>query len=125
MFEERSSDELLGFQPHQFQRFALHQIAFRHRHHATLDSQQAADIEMLARLRLDGFVRGDHQEQHINTARARQHVADEALVPRHIYKTEAHPVFFQECKTQIDGDSPALLFGQTIWVRAGQRFDQR
>ena len=80
---------------------------------------------MLARLRLDGFVRGDHQEQHIDARRARQHVAHEPFVPRHIHKTEAHAIFFQECKTQIDRDSAALLFGQTIRVRSGQRFDQR
>src|SRR5260370_17443362 len=56
---------------------------------------------------------------------ARQHVADKSFVPRHVHKTEAHAILFQERKTQINGDSAALLFRKTIRVRASQGFDQR
>jgi len=44
---------------------------------------------------------------------------------RHIHKTEAHAIFFQESEPEINRDSAALLLGQPIRMRAGQRFDQR
>src|SRR5205823_3412250 len=56
---------------------------------------------------------------------SRQHVADEPFVPRHIHETESDSIFFQKSKTQINRDSAEFLFSQTIWMRAGQRFDQR
>jgi len=34
---------------------------------AALHSEQTANIEMLARLRLDGFVRRNHQQQNVNS----------------------------------------------------------
>src|SRR5260370_6370504 len=57
--------------------------------------------------------------------RARQHVADKSFVSRHVYQSEPHTRFFQECKAQSNRDSAALLFRKTIRVGAGQRFDQR
>ncbi len=80
---------------------------------------------MLARLRLDRFIRRNHQKQHVDSRRTRQHVAHKSFVSRHIHKTEAHAILFQERKTQINRDSAALLFRKTIRVRSGQRFDQR
>ncbi len=78
---------------------------------------------MLACLRLDGFVRGDHQQKHVDARSAREHVADKSFVSRHIYKTETHTIFFQKCEAQINGDSAAFLFGETIRMRAGQSFN--
>ena len=51
-------------------------------------AQQAADIEMLARLRLDGFVGGDHEQHQVDAAHAGQHVLDEALVAGDIDEAE-------------------------------------
>ncbi len=80
---------------------------------------------MLARLRLDGFVGRNHQEQHVDSRRAREHVAHKALVPRDIHKTEAHAVLFEEREAEINGDAAALLFFEPVGMGACQCFDQR
>jgi len=56
----------------------------------------------------------NHQEQHIDARRARQHVAYKSFVPRHIHKPKRTPFSFQESEAQINRDSAALLFGKTI-----------
>ncbi len=125
IFEKRSAQILLGFEPHQLERVGIDQIALGQRHNAALDAQQAADLEVLARLRLDGFVRGNDQQQHVDSRRARQHVANKPLVPRHIHKAEAHAMLFEESKPQIDGDAAALLFFEPVGMRSGERLDER
>src|SRR5258708_9137692 len=80
---------------------------------------------MVASLRLDGFMRANHQQQHINACSARKHVAHKSFVPRDIHETETDAIFFQERKTQINGDAAAFLFSKTIRVGARQRFNQR
>jgi hypothetical protein len=80
---------------------------------------------MLTSLWLDRFIRRYHQQQDVNSGRTGQHVADEALVPRHINETEANTSFFQKRKTQINRDPTPLFFFEAVRVRAGQRFDQR
>ena len=79
---------------------------------------------MLARLRLDGFVGGDHEQQNVNSRGASQHVTHKALVSRHVHKAEAHAMLFEEGKPQVNGDTAALLFFEAVGMRAGQRFDQ-
>ncbi len=76
-------------------------------------------------MRFDGFVGGDDQQHQIDSRCARQHVADETLVPRHIDKSKADAAFFQERETQIDGDAAALFFLQAVGMRTGEGFDQR
>src|SRR6202011_1586028 len=92
--------------------------------------KQAADIEVFASLRLDGFVGRDHQEHQINAADSSQHVAYEAFVPWHIY--EPHPqhlaIGYRQLKigkANIDRDTAAFLFFQAISIDAGERLHQR
>ena len=51
--------------------------------------EQPADVEMLARLRHDRFVRGDDQQHRVDAGGAGEHVAHEALVPRARPRTRA------------------------------------
>ena len=51
-----------GFEPNQAGGIGIDQVAFRQRDDAALDPEQAANIKMLARLRLDGLVGGDDQQ---------------------------------------------------------------
>ncbi len=60
---------------------------------SALDSEQPADIEVLAGLRLDAFVGGDDQQHQINSADPGQHVADEALVAGNVDETDANRSF--------------------------------
>ena len=87
-FQKRTRHELLHLQPHQFQDVRVHQVGLGERHHAMRDSQQAADIEVLARLRLDGFVGRDDEQHQVDAAHAGQHVLDEALVPGHVHEAQ-------------------------------------
>ena len=51
---------------------------------AGADAQQAADVEVLAGLRLHRLVGGDHQHDEVDAADAGEHVLDEPLVSRHV-----------------------------------------
>ena len=83
-------DQFLDLQPHQAEDVGIHQVRLGERDDAARDAEQAADVEMLARLRLDRFVGGDHEQHQVDAADAGQHVLDEALVPGHV--DEAQPV---------------------------------
>src|SRR5690348_7150387 len=85
---------------------------------------------MLAGLRLDGFVSGDHHQYQIDAAHAGQHVADKTLVTGDVDETK--PDFFtagrgelQVSEAEIDGDAAALLFLEAVGVNAGKGLDQR
>ena len=110
---------------HQPEHVRIDQIAFRQRHNATLHAQQPANIKMLSRLRLDRFIRRNHQQHQIDPRRAGQHVAHKALVPRYIYKTESHAIFFEKRKTKINRNPAPLLFREPVRMRASQRLDKR
>ena len=56
---------------------------------AAADAEQAADVEVLAGLRLDGFVGGDDEEHQVDAADAGEHVLDEALVAGDVDEAEA------------------------------------
>ena len=123
--KKRSRDEFLGFQTHQSQSIRVHQIAFRQGDHAALHTQQPANFKMFAGLRANGFVRGNHQQNEVDSRSSCKHVFYETLVPRHVHKTKAHAAFFQKSEAKIDGDAAALLFLQAVRMRAGQGFNQR
>ncbi len=104
----------------------IHQVGLGQRDHAARNPQQPADIEVLAGLRLDGFVGRDDEQHQVDAAHAGQHVLDEALVAGHVH--EAQPQVgrqLQVGEAQVDGDAAALLFLQAVGVDAGQRLDQR
>jgi len=69
-------------------------------------------------------VRGDYQEDQVDSGGAGEHVGDEALVSGDIHKAETYTGFFQEGETEVDGDAAAFFLFEAIGVRAGQGFDQ-
>ena len=115
---------------HHFQRLGIDQVRLGQNRDPTLHGQQAADVEVLASLRLDGLVGGDHQQHQVDAADAGQHVADEALVAGNIDKADADRLArragqIQVGKADIDGDAAALFFFQAVGVDAGQGAHQR
>ena len=90
------------------------------------NSQQLADVEVLARLRFDGLVTGDDQHDQIDAAHARQHVLHKALVAGNVDESDAQILAqIQMSEPQIDGDAAALLFLPAVGVGAGEGQDQR
>src|SRR5687768_785956 len=81
---------------------------------------------MLGRLGLPSLVGIDDEEADGGASGPRQHVADEALVTRHVddpdlvARGEAEPG-----EAEIDGQTASLLFGETVGVHPGQSLDQR
>ena len=65
-----------------------HAVALGQRHRAARDSQQMQDRQVLARLRHDAVVGGDHQQGEVDAAGAHQHGRDEALVAGHVDEAE-------------------------------------
>src|SRR5581483_7963148 len=49
-------------EPHNFERFGVDQVGLRQDDNSMLDSEQTANIEVLAGLRLDPFVGGDDEQ---------------------------------------------------------------
>src|SRR5713101_1225980 len=125
IFQKRSAQVLFDLQPHQPGGVRVHEVAFRQRHYAALHAEQPAYLKVLAGLRLDRFIGGDHQQHQIHTTGACQHVADEEFVPGYIDKSEAHSVFFEEGKAKINSDSPALFFLEPVRMRSRERLDER
>ena len=81
---------------------------------------------MFAGLWLDGLVRRDHEQNHIDPADARQHVAHKALMARHINKADLQELAIgrgeiEVGKPQIDGDPTPLLFFEPVGVDSRQR----
>ena len=86
--EERALEEIGSFHPHHVQRLRIDHVGFGDHGYPALQAEHAADIEVLARLGLDGLVGRDHQQDNIDTADAGQHVANKALVAGHIDETD-------------------------------------
>ena len=89
-------------------------------------TEQMQDVEMLLALRHHAVV-GRYGEQHqIDAMRAREHVADEALMARDINDTRSGAIGQREIReAEIDRD-PALLFLlEAVGVVPGQRLDER
>src|SRR3954447_10850424 len=89
MFEERAAEEIRNFQTDNLERVGIHEIGFCEHGDAMLKVKHAADIEVLAGLRLDAFVCGDDQQDEINSTNSGEHIAHEALVARNVHEAEA------------------------------------
>jgi hypothetical protein len=88
--------------------------------------EQLDDREVLARLRHDAFVGGDDEQHGVDPADAGEHVADEALVPRHVDDADAAARGRdQRREAEVDRDAAFLLFLQAIGVDARQAADER
>jgi len=85
---------------------------------------------MFSRLRLDAFVGGDDQQDEIDAADSREHIADKALVARDIDKAEAKSVAaikggkFQVGESDVNGDAAPLFFFESVSVDPSQGADE-
>src|SRR5262245_44976895 len=124
--EERAAHQVLDFEPHQPEQVGVGEIGLGQRDYAARDFEQAADVEVLAGLRLDRLVGRDHEQHDVDTTDAGQHVLDEALVARDVHEADAQRGGeLQMGEPEIDGDTAALLLFEAVGVDAGEGFDQR
>ena len=113
---------LLGDELHEL---GLDRVGLRDRDHAVLDPEQPDDRQMLKGLRPRSLARIDDEEEEVDAARARHHVAHEALVARHVDEREPAPVReVERCVAEVDGDPARLLLGEPVGVFSGQRPDE-
>jgi len=124
-------DELLLEQLSRFflcqgERLVVDEVALGERHHGVGDSELLADPRVLARLRHDPFVRGDHEEDQLDPGCPRDHRVDESPMPRHVHDGGGEVVAqAPRRKSELDADPAALLLRQAIGVDAGQRLHER
>ena len=112
--------------PHQAEQFGIGKIGLGERDDPARHFEQAADIEVLAGLRLDGFIGGDDEQHQVDAAHAGQHVLYEALVAGDIHESQKERRRQLEMrKPKIDGDAAALFFLQAVGVDACQSLHQR
>ncbi len=75
---------------------------------------------MLTGLGHDTLISRDHQGHQINPRRPRYHVADKALMARHIDDAQTMTTGqVEEGKAQLDGNSPSLLLLEAIGIDSG------
>ena len=80
---------------------------------------------MLVRLRPGALGRVDHEQEEVDPARPRDHVANEPLVARHVDQRQPRPVGQIERRVpEVDRDPALLLLGQPVRVLTGQRPDE-
>ena len=80
---------------------------------------------MLVRLRARALSGVDHEQEEVDPGCARDHVADEALVPGHVDQREPAAVGEVERRVaEVDRDPALALLGQPVGVLPGQRPDE-
>jgi hypothetical protein len=72
--------------------FSIGKVGLRERDNAIAKTQKAANIEVLARLRLYRIVSGNHQQNSLNARCTREHVFNEALMAGNIDETDSSPI---------------------------------
>ena len=87
--EKRSAHEIFNLHADDVERVFVDHVGFGDHGDAARNGEQPADFEVLARLRLDGFVGGDDEQDEVDAAHAGEHVADEALVAGDVDEAEA------------------------------------
>src|SRR5581483_9669948 len=127
--KERSAENFLQLQADNVERLGIYKVGLGNDRQTTLNLKQAADVEVLDSLRLDGLVRRDDQQDQINAAHAGQHVAHEELVPGDVHESQAQQVAiareFEVREAEINGDAAPLFLLQPVGINAGERAHQR
>ncbi len=93
---------------------------------APRNAQEIDDGEVLARLRHNAVIGGDHQEHDIDAGRARHHLAHELLMTRYVDDAHTAPAGQIELReSKLDRDAAGLFLGEAIGIGAGERLDER
>ena len=87
--EKRTAQEILHLQPHHVERVAVDQVRLGQHRNAPAHRQQTADVEMLPSLRLDGFIRRDHQQHQVDARDSGQHVAHKTLMAGDVHEAQS------------------------------------
>ena len=118
-------EQLRDFLAGEFDQFLVGQIRLGEGHHPAFEAEQIADGDVFTRLGHHALVGGNHQEQQVDARGAGHHRAHQSLVARYVHHRESSRVGQIEGReTQVDGDSPTLLLGQSVGIGSGQRPDQ-
>ena len=124
--DRRADEELPYVFGDHLEPVSVGEIGLRDGHDTARDAQQIDDREVLARLRHDAVVGGDHEQHHVDSGGAGDHLADEPLVAGHVHHAHRAPTRkFELREAELDGDATLLLLGQPIGIGAGERFDER
>ena len=123
--QERSGDQLADVHARELQRVGVDEVGFGQRDEACRHAQQAADVEVLARLRHDRLV-GRHDQHHeIDAADAGQHVLHEPLVAGHVDEREGDVVDRLVREPEVDGDAARFFLFEPVGVGPGQCAHER
>ena len=110
----------------QSQPFVIHRVRFRQRDHSVLNAQQFDDVQVLARLRHHSFIRGDHQQDDIDTRSTREHVFNEPLMTGNIDQADLDTRRKrQPGEPEVDCHAAPFLFQKSVWIDPGQALHQR
>ncbi len=123
--EKRARHQLLDLEPDDVEHAGVGEIGLRDDDETGGHVKQAADLEVLARLRHHRLVSGDMEHDEVHATDAGQHVADEAFVTRDVDEGEDGFLFGGVGKAEVDRDAALFLLAQPIGIGAGQRQDQR
>ncbi len=128
--KKRPLYKLFHFYSHHIQRLAVHRIRLGQHRDPAPHRKQPADVKVFAGLGFDGFVRCNHQQNHINASHSCQHVAHKAFMPGDIHKSQPNDFAirrrqFKMREADVDGDAASLFFLQAVGIDPSQRLDQR
>ena len=101
-------------------------VALREDDQAAGHAEEPADVEVLPGLGHHRLVGGHHQRHRVDAVGPGQHVADEALVARHVDEGGHDPLpELAVGEAEVDRDAALLLLLQAVGVGAGERAHER
>ncbi len=110
---------------HQVEPLGVDEVALGQRDDAAPHREQLADVEVLAGLRHDAGVGGDHEDDEVDAGRACDHRLDEPLVAGDVDDGDGARAELEPREAELGGDAARLLDRQPVGVDAGQRAHQR
>ena len=123
--EERAGDQFLDLEANDVEHTLVRQIGLGENDEPCRDAQQAADLEVLARLRHHRLIGGHMQHDEVHTPDTGEHVANEALMAGTSTKERTASCSVVWAKPRSIVMRALFFLAQTIGIRAGQREDQR
>ena len=125
-FEKRAFDAVADVRLHARLPRLVGQVAFVEDDEPLADAQHADDLDVFDGLGHHAVVGGDDEHDHVDAAGARDHVVDEALVPRHVDDAETQAVAgVPRREAQVDRHAARHLLGPPRAPRARERLDDR
>ncbi len=118
-FQERAANEIFDFQFDEFDEVGVDQAGLGKNYQAAGNSEQAANVEMLASLGHDGLVGGYDEKCEIDAAGAGEHVLDEPLMAGNVDDGETERRGeIEMSETEIDGNATLFFFFEAVGVDA-------